>query len=219
MADAGLVALFEYFDDEEDMFLPILEELVRPRKNLEFPYWEYAHFNLERVAEDDCRAQFRFKKEDMGRLLNALQIPDKVICPNGTIADGMEALCIMLRRMAYPCRLGDIVPLFGRSAPEHSLITSEVIEHISNRFGNLLSSLDQPWLTPARLQSYADAVYAKSMALNNCWGFIDGTLRPVCRPIEGQRVMYSGHKRVHGLKFQAVSAADGMIAHLYGPVG
>ncbi len=70
MADAGLVAiaLFEYFDDEEDMFLSILEELIRPRKNLEFPYWEYAHFNLERVAEDDCRVQFRFKTEDKGRL-------------------------------------------------------------------------------------------------------------------------------------------------------
>ena len=93
MVDAGLVAiaLFEYFDDEEDMFLPILEELVRPRKNLEFPYWEYAHFNLERVAEDDCRAPFCFKKEDIGRLLNVLQIPDKVVCPNGTIADGMES--------------------------------------------------------------------------------------------------------------------------------
>ncbi len=54
------------------------------------------------------------------------------------------------------------MPLFGRSAPELSLITSEVIEHISSSFENLLSSLDQPLLTPARLQSYADAVYAKS---------------------------------------------------------
>ena len=110
------------------MFLPIFEELVRPRKNLEFPYWEYAHFNLERVVEDDCRAQFRFKKEDKGRLLNVLQIPDKVVCPNGSIADGMEALCIMLTRMAYPCRLGNIVQLFERSAPELSLITSKVID-------------------------------------------------------------------------------------------
>ncbi len=69
-----------------------------------------------------------------------------------------------------------------------------------------LSSPDQPGLTPARLQSEADAVYAKNMGMNNRWG----------RPIEGQRVMYSGHKKVHGLKFQAVLAADGMIAHLYG---
>ncbi len=47
------------------------------------------------------------------------------------------------------------------------------------------------------------------MGLNNRWG----------RPIEGQRVMYSAHKKVHGLKFQAVLAADGMIALHYGLVG
>lgn len=40
----------------------------------------------------------------------------------------------------------------------------------------------------------------------------------VCRPSQHRRVMYNGHKRLHALKFQAVTAANGMIAHLYGPM-
>ena len=132
---------------------------------------------------------------------------------------GMEALCITLRKLAYPCRYGDIIPLFGRSVPELSLISSEIIQHIYGLFGNLFSRLDQPWLSRERLRAYSDAIYRKTNALDNCWGFIDGTLRPICRPLNAQKVVYSGHKRVHGLKFQAVSAADGMIAHLFGPIG
>ena len=44
---------------------------------------------------------------------------------------------------------------------------------------------------------YADAVHQSGAALDNCWGFIDGTVRPVCRPGVNQRVLYNGHKRVH----------------------
>lgn len=38
--------------------------------------------------------------------------------------------------------------------------------------------------------------------LKDCWGFVDGTARPTTRPIRNQRIMFSGHKRTHCLKFQ-----------------
>ena len=44
-------------------------------------------------------------------------------------------------------------------------------------------------------------------------------MRPITRPGENQRLLYNGHKRVHGLKFQSVVLPNGLIAHLYGPVG
>ena len=34
-----------------------------------------------------------------------------------------------------------------------------------------------------------------------------------------QRVVYNDHKRVHALKFQAVTLPNGLIANIYGPVG
>lgn len=40
-----------------------------------------------------------------------------------------------------------------------------------------------------------------------CWGFLDATVRPVCRPSRNaplQRDLYNGHKHVHALKYQTV---------------
>lgn len=54
--------------------------------------------------------------------------------------------------------------------------------------------------------------------LGNCFGFVDGTVRPISRPDENQRIVYNGHKRVHALKFQSVAVPNGLIANLSGPV-
>ena len=68
----------------------------------------------------------RFSKEDMVRLSVALGIPKYYICPQGTKATGMEALMLMLRRFAYPSRLCDLVPLFGRAEQELSQLFNTV---------------------------------------------------------------------------------------------
>ena len=68
-----------------------------------------------------------------------------------------------------------------------------------------ITAWNQAILNPLVLQHYADTVSDKGAALNNCFGFVDGTVRPICRPGEHQRMVYNGHKRVHALKFQAVA--------------
>ena len=50
----------------------------------------------------------------MDRLRSALEIPDCYVCVQGTVATGMEAPMIMLRRFAYPNRWSNLVPLFRR---------------------------------------------------------------------------------------------------------
>ena len=50
-----------------------------------------------------------------------------------------------------------------------------------------------------------------------CFGFIDGTVRPISRPEEDQRLVYNGHKSVHSLKFQSLVIPNGLIANLCGP--
>ena len=90
---------------------------------------------------------------------------------------------------------------------------------IAGTHSHLLASFDQDCLQPNKLQEYADAVYQKSNAFPNCWGFIDGTVRAICRPEKNQRTVYNGHKRFHALKYQSVVAANGLIANLYGPIG
>jgi hypothetical protein len=59
--------------------------------------------------------------------------------------------------------------------------------------------LDAVWLDP---EAFSQAIHAKGCPLTQCWGFIDGTAKSISRPIYNQKIMYSGHKRIHCLKFQ-----------------
>ena len=78
--------------------------------------------------------------------------------------------------------------------------------------------MNQTWLSPNCLQLFADAIHTKTAPLDNCWGFIDGTVRPCCRPAINHRIVYNGYKRVHGIKFQSVVTRNGLTANLFGPV-
>ena len=101
---------------------------------------------------------------------------------NDLVVDSTEALCTVLSRLAYPCRHVDMVPLFGRSVPQLSIIFDQTIDLIDSSHIHRLRDLKQGWLSPRCLKAFADSVQRKGTALDNVWGFIDGTVRPCCRP-------------------------------------
>lgn len=127
-------------------------------------------------------------------------------------------LCVVLARLSYPCRYEDLTLKFSRPASELSYIFNMGVDHLYSNFSGRLTDWNQPWLTVPSLQLYAQAIRGKGSPLPNCWGFIDGTVRRICRPIHFQREAYNGHHRVHGLKFQSVVTPNGIIANLYGPL-
>ena len=43
-------------------------------------------------------------------------------------------------------------------------------------YSNPLHDFNQPWLSPAALQEYGTSVHEKGAPLQNCFGFIDGTV-------------------------------------------
>ena len=131
----------------------------------------------------------------------------------------MEALCILLRRLSYPCRFSDIIPRFGRPVPVLSMVSNQVLDYIYDTHGHRITQWNHQVLSQPLLQVYSDTIAAQGSALGNCFGFVEGTVRPICRPAEHQRAVYNGHKRVHALKFQCVALPNGLIGHLYGPVG
>lgn len=202
-------------DDEEFLFL---YEQFQSR-NPDFPYSSYPPFDLDEINESECLAEFRCNKRDIDVLLDALQIPPVFECAQRSICDGKEALCILLRRLSYPCRYADIVHRFAKPVPVLSMITNLVLDYIYDEHSHKVMQWNHVLLSPANLENYANAVYAKGAPLANCFGFIDGTVRPISRPGENQRVVYNGHKRVHALKYQSVALPNGLIGNLFGPVG
>ena len=212
--DALVVAMdTEILDDEEFVMLYKLYE-----SRNDYDYKMYSRFDLDQHDDATAWSTFRFFKKDILRLKDVLRIPDFIITYNRLKVDGIEALCIFLKRMAYPCRYVDMIPLFGRAVPDYSIIVAYVLEHIYDNFGHLLNTFDQPIFAVEKLEEYCRVINKKGAPLPNCFGFIDGTVRPICRPGRNQRVVYNGHKKVHALKFQSVALPNGLIGNLFGPI-
>ena len=194
--------LLESYEDgviDEDEFLLLYEGIFS--KNPEFPHEWYELFDLNTMDDTECKAEFRFGKTEIPLLAEVMNIPGKFVCHQGTTASGTEGLCVLLRRLSYPCRYSDLIPRFGRPIPELSMVFNTVCDFIYNTHGHKITQWNNTILDPASLERYADAIYRKGAALDNCIGFIDGTVRPICRPGELQRVVYNGHKRVHASNF------------------
>ena len=182
-----------------------------------FPYWKFNKFDFETWDDAECYKELCFRKDDIPNLLICLGTPDKVVCSQGTSCTGLEGLCILLKRLAYPCRYTNMVSRFGRNPAEICLILNEMLSLVFNTHHHRLESLEQPFLSPKNLSRYADSIHAHGAPLQNCFGFIDGTVRKIARPNKNQKTMYNGYKRVHAMKFQSVVVPDGLIANLSGP--
>lgn len=218
---AALVSLdsedSDYSSDEED--LVVLYRFAAEEARLVFPS-SGPRFSLDACSEADAIHDFRFRKSHIRRLCHALRLPDTMASRNRTQWSGEEGLCILLRRLAYPCRLKEMMKWTGRGQSELSIIINDTLDFIYAKWSGHLLNLDQPWLTNECLESLCEAVAGKAPVTKPLfiWGFIDGTPRPVCRPKIAQRLFYSGHKRVHCLKFQSIMCANGIMAHMFGPI-
>ena len=122
-----------------------------------------------------------------------------------------------------PTRVGTLIWCHAlvethRNPTELCLIFNEVLDFIYTSHRHRLQNWDRnPFLQPDQLHRYADAIHQQGTPLNNCFGFVDGTVRGIARPKYNQRVMYNGYKRVHSIKFQSVVTPNGLIANLAGP--
>ena len=105
----------------------------------------------------------------------------------------IEALCITLRRLAYPSRLQDVGQLFGRCGEDISNVSNSVIHWLHQSHMRELKDFSQPWV---KFEEFAQKISSAGSPLPHCFGFIDGTVRPMCRPSKNQKAVYNGHKKV-----------------------
>ena len=124
---------------------------------------------------------------------------------------------MFLRRYYYPNHLADCVQLFGYPLCEISQFANTILDHTYDNFQHLLNIFNHLQLTPEVLEKFAQVVTEKGGTLPDTWGFLDGTVRPIARPICNQHHVYNRHKCVHALKFQGLMIPNGLIVHLAGP--
>ena len=110
----------------DEAFLLLWDEFES--KNPDFPYERYPKFNLEDMDESECLTEFRFAKQDIPFLADVLQLPNVFTCYQRTVSTRIEGLCILLKRLAYPCRY--MISRFGRPVPVLSMVRNHVLDYI-----------------------------------------------------------------------------------------
>ena len=175
-----------------------------------------AKLTIDSFCELEFVKVFRFTKGDFGRLLALLQFSDRVDVGSRYNVSGEECLLVLLGRLVYPGRLCQLARFFNRSKSALSIIFNYALDHVHGRTKHLLT-FDTQRLNPSYLERMAEINRRKCPLLGNCIGYIDGTVRPICRPTQDQRLFYNGHKRVHALKFHSILLPDGIIAYMDGP--
>jgi hypothetical protein len=138
------------------------------------------------MNEAECLAEFRVQKHNLIFLQQVLQIPDIIKCLQRTTCSGLEGLCILLNHLVYPCRYFDMIQRFGRSVPELCMISNLVTDLIYDNHGHRVIQCNPYILSPENLQIYTEAIHEKGAPLENCFGFIDRTVRPICQPEQHQ---------------------------------
>ena len=95
----------------------------------------------------------------------------------------------------------DMVHRFGMAIPQLSMACNNVMSLIYDSWCHLLQNFQQAWLSRENLTIFCNRIHERGAPLTNCWGFVDGMVRPISGPERNPRVLYNGHKRVHEIKF------------------
>jgi nuclease HARBI1 len=200
--------------NKRQMFLEASAKLV-----VEYPLIPQCRLSLDDFNDADCTLAFRFDRRGLESLAVHLRLPDVLITSKRDRCNTIEAVAIMLYRLAYPVRFATQIRVFGRSTPSMCRIFLTTVALVYERWSEHLFFPLR--LISSRLEQYAQAVQGRGGVVPGVFGFIDGTKIATCR-ISGknnlQKQIYSGHKRVHCLNFQCVTVPDGLWAHFYGPV-
>lgn len=174
-------------------------------------------FNLNAFSDHQSLRDFRFKKCDVGRICDMVDWSG-VSSRSEYYCHPITAICFTLQRLATTVRWVDMERKFGMHASQMSEIYWENVTKLVESYGYVLNM--RGGFLRERAAIYAESIRDNNAPLPNCVGFIDCSNIRICRPGgEGanQRSCYSGHKRVHCLKYQTLTTPDGLMFALFGP--
>lgn len=223
--------------------------IIAPPRELEekLPKIRKLRRTIDSFQDEEIPIYFRFRtKEQLHRLMEGFQIPDRIRIPvTGNIFHGEEFLLVGLYRLHRPTTLSDgsFKVLFGFGHTTVSMAFNAFLDYIINRWSYLLVDNMEFWLPylPGCAQAIRNKCFEKGCPFPDSTapggfrvaGFIDNTMNATCRPGGGpardgrdaprndplvQRAWYNGWKKLHGMKWQTLDLPNGMNFNVWGPI-
>ncbi|KIJ36873.1 hypothetical protein M422DRAFT_106643, partial [Sphaerobolus stellatus SS14] len=154
---------------------------------------------------------------EVAAIIKAMDIPDPFITRDGHRFSSLEAFCLLCARLRMGEDQYSLSTKYGRSQAAISQITNELAVWMEWRWEHLLGWDEDGIMHPNRLLEYAAAFHGFGVPSATIIALIDVTIHATCRPSFLQELAYTGYKKVHGMKFQALTVPNGLVAHLAGP--
>jgi hypothetical protein len=133
-----------------------------------------ASFNLNSWDNERSLRDFRFRLEEIPRIAEEIGWNRSRSDRNKYRCDSITATCIILRRLASPCRWRDIEVTFGMHSSAMSENSWEALETFYERRSSLLMDFSSD-LIEKRAPVYAECLSREGIPIENCVGFLDCT--------------------------------------------
>ncbi|EOD29632.1 hypothetical protein EMIHUDRAFT_113665 [Emiliania huxleyi CCMP1516] len=209
------------FDVQDELVVTGVEPLMR-RRTQEIGPERLSVARLQREAAarghagDDVSSatyqNYGFHLRWLPIVIAALMVPAVIQTVGGHLFTGEEAVLLLLLRFRSDDGFDKMTWTTGRNISALS-----EVEHVHNTFPHLVNHRSFSSWSP-HFHQFAQAFTDYGLPIQNLIGFIDGKLWAVCRPGRYQNVLYSGHKRIHGIKTQGIIFPNGMQPYPFGPV-
>lgn len=223
---AILFVRFNSLVDGDGDVIPILEIILKALEDCHAEleeaesYWTYQSpvGNISRTIDafndEWLRQHCRFKGSEIREIMRILEVPSTIrVRGTGRVFTGEEGMLLLLRRLASLENLHHLTATFDRSTSAMSELHNAMLDHVYPFAKRALRM--EVWEN--HLPRLARALAAKGCLIPTCCGFIDGTLFKIRRPTENEDAAYSGWKRMHATKYQAIVLCNFMIADFDGP--
>jgi hypothetical protein len=234
--------IFGYFDDNRNRFLFLLvSEVIELHKRLFWPTivsrpLKKFKGSIADFTDSECYEYFRFAPPKFRRFVRLAGLEDREFkLDNGSKYTGEFMLMVSLYYMSKPYNQSKVANEFGIGGQSNvSRIFQFMESYLYDRYGHLVAhdpnDVDGLRMWAPQVENFKRAIRVwhvdgiDTERYRDVIGFVDGTLRPTCRPsqreedtlagVNTQRQAYNGHKRLHGLKLQALSFPNGIIGSL-----
>ena len=170
---------------EEEIFLYLVQNfnlLKSGRKRIE----------LHTLTDDDFYHLTRFSSSDISQISKLLGLPNTIVTPSRYIFTKEEAFFLLCCWFSWPNGLKTLELLSGYSSSMISECVNWMSKFIHNNWDFVLQDFSSNLLSSNWLSQFSNAVNRRTNALTNCWGFLDCTIREICRPVVWQQALYSG---------------------------
>jgi hypothetical protein len=98
----------------------------------------------------------RFTINDIRYIIRSMCLPSYIITDNNTTVDILTVMCILLRRLAYPVRLNDMVIEFGVEKTLLSRILSKITELLIFKYNDFIELW--PGINQRSIQHYSTLI-------------------------------------------------------------